>query len=55
MSAVIMGPLRPASDKELLIDSQIGDNYRTLMPDRLVYILAAMFIDANSWKSSFAA
>lgn len=28
---------------------------RTEIPDRLVNILAAMFIDANSWKSSFAA
>lgn len=29
--------------------------YRTEIPDRLVYILAAMFMDANSWKSSLAA
>ena len=29
--------------------------YRTLMPDRFVYILAAMFIDASSWKRSLAA
>jgi hypothetical protein len=29
--------------------------YRTETPDLLVYIRAAMFIDASSWKSSFAA
>jgi hypothetical protein len=29
--------------------------YRTLTPDLLVNILAAIFIDANSWKSSFVA
>lgn len=29
--------------------------YLTLTPDLLVNILAAMFIDANSWKSSFVA
>ncbi len=29
--------------------------YRTVIPDLLVYILAAMFIDASSWKSNLAA
>lgn len=29
--------------------------YRTEIPDRFVYILAAMFIEASSWKSSLAA
>ena len=30
-------------------------DYRTVIPERFVYILAAMFIDASSWKSSLAA
>jgi hypothetical protein len=30
-------------------------NYRTEIPERLLNILAAIFIDANSWKRSFAA
>lgn len=29
--------------------------YRTVTPDRLVYILEAIFIDANSWNNSLAA
>ena len=29
--------------------------YRTVTPDLFVYILAAMFIEASSWKSNFAA
>lgn len=29
--------------------------YRTEIPDRFVYILAAMFMDASSWKRSLAA
>ena len=30
-------------------------HYRTETPERVVYIRAAMFIDASSWKSNFAA
>lgn len=35
--------------------ASISLDYRTVIPDRFVYILAAMFIDASSWNSSFAA
>ena len=44
---------------ELVLNGAAGNlrrpTYRTEIPDLLVYILAAIFIDASSWKSNLAA
>jgi uncharacterized lipoprotein NlpE involved in copper resistance len=42
-------------DKWMSVTMEYDNGYRTVIPERFVYILAAMFIDASSWKSSFAA
>ena len=52
-------PDRQIGNDELVLNGAAGNlrppAYRTEMPDLLVYILAAMFIEASSWKSSLAA